>query len=231
MLYIPIEINGWKYKAMVDSGSQATVISLPWATACGIARLIDKRYAGTARGLGTANILGRIHSVAVKTGKSYFYMSLVVMDPCPRVDMLLGLDFLRRFDACVDLRRGALLVQDQEVPFLEEQDVPLPLEDNSSLEGGKKDKEDDKSKIAPAATDHKQSSGDPTTPKSYTPVRPAPKPRKARSKYESAQPQPTSRWAPDLISRIVEMGFAHDQAIYALDMTNGDLELAISALI
>lgn len=137
--------------------------------------------------------------------------------------------FLRRFDACVDLRRGALLAQDQEVPFLEEQDVSLPLKDRSSLEGSKKD---DKSNMAPATTDHKQSSGVHTTPRSYTPARPAPEPPKAQRKEDvSKQPQPTTRWAPDLIARIVEMGFPHDQAVYALDRMNGDLELAISALI
>ena len=229
MLFVPVEMNGWKSAAMVDSGSQATVISLQWATACGIGRLIDTRYAGMARGLGTESLLGRIHSAPVKVGKSYFNMSLVVMDPCPLPDMLLGLDFLRRFDACIDLGRDALIVQDQEVPFLSEQDVPLPPEASSSPARGKMD---DKAKIAPATTDREKISRTRTSTSSYTPVRPAPAPRKAQSKGEqSIQPQSISRWAPDLVSIIVEMGFSHDQAVYALDMTNGDLELAISALI
>jgi hypothetical protein len=36
-------------------------MSMSCAERCGVTRLIDKRFAGQVRGVGTANIIGRIH--------------------------------------------------------------------------------------------------------------------------------------------------------------------------
>jgi DNA damage-inducible protein 1 len=127
MLYVDVEINGHPVKAFVDSGAQSTIMSAMCAERCGLMRLLDKRFQGEARGVGTAKILGRVHIVQMKFGKSFFPVSLTILEKSD-VDFLFGLDMLKRHRCEISLKSNELLIESvggvERVAFLSEKDIP-----------------------------------------------------------------------------------------------------------
>lgn len=95
MLYISCQVNGIHVKALVDSGAASTIMSARCAERCGIMRLVDRRFAGIAVGIGRQNIIGRVHVCQVQIGGDFLASSFQVLEDQVE-DMLLGLDMLKR---------------------------------------------------------------------------------------------------------------------------------------
>lgn len=124
MLYIPMEIHKTKLKAFIDSGAQCSVISKGCAEACNILNFLDKSFSTVAVGVGVQKTLGRVHWIDIKIGNKTDFASITVIES-NTVDFIFGLDLLRYFKCCIDLKQNALIVGDEKIPFLEEKDIPL----------------------------------------------------------------------------------------------------------
>ena len=247
MLYIPVEVNGERVKAFVDSGAQTTIMSPGCAEKCGLLRLVDKRFAGIARGVGTAKVLGRVHSAMIKIGSLFLACSFTLMEG-KDVDLLLGLDMLKKHQACIDLGKNKLIIQETEVEFLGEAEIPkndAVYKEEPTIEGPAG------SRIGAISGTVTQSvdPGTSTTPAAVT--RPSLSGRQSatgsaqqrqsmttqagHSASGGAQETPSitsqSRFPKENIEQLMGMGFGHDEVVQALEMAGGNVEMAAGLLL
>lgn len=248
LLYVNVVINDTTVKAMVDSGAQATVMSPRCAERCNIMRLVDKRFNGVARGVGTANIMGRVHLYEIKIGNLFLPCSFTVMEG-KSVDLLLGLDMLKRHQATIDLARDKLVIQGAEFPFLSEAEVPREEEDaymdeptvpgpagttigarSGAVKGpqGEEQGQEQDQMAAPSAGPSAGPSTGPSAPAAPPPApaavaNPAAAPATAQSSGPGTFPQ-------EDINKLVALGVTNEAAVNALRATDGDVEMAAGLL-
>lgn len=200
-------------------------------------RLVDKRFAGVARGVGTAETLGRVHSAQIKIGNLFLPCSFTVMEG-KHVDLLLGLDMLKSYQACIDLHKGKLVIRDQEIPFLGEADIPKHFEedfDEPMVEGpaGTKVGARSGAVVQPANAPGTAGSSGEAGPSHFRGAgrtlggQPTTSPPQSQAR-PTAQGQ--TQHSPEAIEQLQQLGFSRDEAIAALNATGGNVDYAAGLL-
>ncbi|KAL7796557.1 aspartyl protease domain-containing protein [Trichoderma ceciliae] len=212
------------------------------AEACGIMRLVDKRFAGVARGVGTATIIGRVHSAQIKIGNLFLPCSFTVMEG-KSVELLLGLDMLKRYQAHIDLETDKLIIQGQEISFLGEAEIPKEEEtiiQEPTIPGPAGTAIGQRSgAVIPAGDAPSQTpSQTPSQAPSQTPSHPAPDaPPQVPAQAPPPQPvasaqssAPEAGVTPAHIDNLVSMGATREQAIQALRAAEDNVDMAASLI-
>lgn len=185
-------------------------------------RLIDSRFAGVAKGVGTAKILGRVHVAPLLIGKEVFTSSFTILEGTD-MDFLLGLDMLRKHQACINLRENVLEIGSQKCPFLAEKDLPHHMRPDHM--------EADEPARAPSAA------GAHAAPKGAAIAAPkgaavAPKGVGVATPPPAAKPAPPQAPAyPEaVVQQLMNLGYSREQVIQALNRFNGNAEMAAALL-
>ena len=91
LLYAPCRLGVHSLMAMVDTGSESSVMSERMAQRCDLMARCDRRWSGTAVGLGSLRVLGRVHDVRVSLGGHDVRVHVSVIEDAGRgVDFILG---------------------------------------------------------------------------------------------------------------------------------------------
>jgi hypothetical protein len=104
------EINGYLVPAVIDTGAQISIMSYSCMKRCRITSGLDSRFAGRAVGVGSVDILGRIDDLEMRIGPLSFKSKISVLRESG-AEFLLGLDFLRRFRANINMAQNVMTIQ------------------------------------------------------------------------------------------------------------------------
>ncbi|KAG5682453.1 hypothetical protein PVAND_011804 [Polypedilum vanderplanki] len=221
MLYINCRVNGHPVKAFIDSGAQATIMSSAAAERCNIMRLVDTRWAGIAKGVGVQRIIGRIHMVQIQIENDFLTSSFSVLEAQP-MDMLLGLDMLKRHQCSIDLKNNFLIIgtTGTRTPFLSESELPdcarltgSAEEEQKAIEESKKIAEELEMREA-LEKSTKDSLGFSASPSTST----------------ATTLLPSDKFTENDISELAKNGFDRKACIEELRRFNGDKKQALASL-
>ena len=116
MIHITGKINNHKIKFLVDTGAQVSLLPLNFVTACGLQDLIDNKYHGELKGVGTDKIVGKLHYVEITFPIGVFPGSFTV---CKNnsIEAILGIDMMQALGITIDFKKRSLLFGVHSLPF------------------------------------------------------------------------------------------------------------------
>ena len=189
----------------------------------------------------------------MKIGNAYFQAGFTILDQNHGMDFLLGLDMLKKHQMCIDLKKNALVMDSDAVPFLVEHEIPafLTNDERLDLSGPRPPLED-----SPASHANNNSATTTATttvkPWSSSSSSPAAAAAAATTTTTTNQLQPAlppssaKPWSPNLptplqqqsqqndaemkIAQLMALGFARQQCVEALQVAGGNVDAAAGVL-
>lgn len=219
MLYVTMKINNIPIIAFVDSGAEKSLLSSKFLEVLDLHRLLDTRFKGQARGVGTGEIKGRLHHVMLQFDNQFLSHSLTVLDNLPS-PILIGIDFMKKYRCIIDFQENCFKINDLgiELPFLNEAQINKLNNRQLSLEEYNEINEENKSykkkKLASKAinTEDKTESSD-------------------KKNIEVEEEKEEFKPNKEHVLQLSEFGFAKDKIIEALRLANNDIDKAAQLLV
>jgi len=109
-LHLILEINNYVVEGLVDTRASMSIMVVAIIRELGIMYLVTRSKTYKTASKVVTHALGRIDEVLVKVGRVQCTMTFVVVD-IDNYDVLLGLDFLIKIGAIVDVERGLIQVR------------------------------------------------------------------------------------------------------------------------
>jgi len=117
LCYIVGECNNYAFKMMVDSGAQMNMMSLSLVKLLNLS--IDKEMEGNAMGIGGETKMHGVVHCTIKIDNEFYDIKFHVTDQKhDKYMVLIGLDFLYKYQCDISLRNRCLLIQDIKVSFM-----------------------------------------------------------------------------------------------------------------
>jgi hypothetical protein len=109
-LHLPVEMNRYIIERLIDTGASMSVMAAAVVKEMGMMHsVVDSESFKMASGVVT-QALGRIDEVVVNVGGVHCTMTFMVVDTYS-YDVLIGLDFLMKIGAVVDVERGLIQIR------------------------------------------------------------------------------------------------------------------------
>jgi len=239
MLYVDMKVNSVPVKCFVDSGAQMTIMTERCVEKCKLSHLVDTRFKGEARGVGSAKILGKIHITQMELANGEFYPVSITVLGGGDVDFLLGLDMLKRHRAVINLGDSTLKFEGSSaINFLSEKDMPIsarghydPVADEAAAVEASSSASSSSASSAESAA---QSAGNDLPaaplPSQALAESPTPAPPAATDLSNILNLTSTAASREDKLAYLCGLGFSRVESDQALTQANGDIELAASLL-
>ena len=121
-----------------------TIMSLGCAQRLGLERLIDKRFMGVAKGVGTQKIIGKVHQAPISVAGVLMPCAITVLEKEQDMDFIWGLDMLKRHQCVIDLEKNVLRIGtiDKTCAFLGEHEFTRVRETRERSGGRRKNGRD-----------------------------------------------------------------------------------------
>lgn len=221
MLYVDMKVNDQPIKAFVDSGAQMTIMSLGCAQRLGLERLIDRRFQGTAKGVGTQKIIGKVHQAPIVIADVLMPCAITVLEKEQDIDFIFGLDMLKRHQCCIDLEKNELRVGSigKSVPFLGEHALPAAAKAIDEAEARNRAADGAGAAPGPVTEPVTETTGNVS----------GGVPGASVTQTQTPAPAPGAS-TESKIAKLVELGFDRAKCAEALEASGGNEEYAASLL-
>ena len=122
LCYVFGECSNYAFKMMIDSGAEMNMMSLSLVELLNLS--IDKEMEGNAMGIGGQTKMHGVVHCTIKIHNEFYDIKFHVTDQKhDKYMVLIGLDFLYKYQCDISLRNRCLSIQDIKVPFINDYEL------------------------------------------------------------------------------------------------------------